>query len=183
MIIPGFLIALVTFPGVIVHEMAHQLFCRWFHVPIFDVCYFRVGNPSGYVIHENPRRASQQIWIGVGPFLVNTVLGALVAFPGAIPVLKFGAGRPIDFLFIWLGISIAMHAFPSTGDAKSIWKAVGSGQVPWLAKLIAIPVVALIYLGAIGSVFWLDVLYGAGVALALPNLITSLARLMASGGS
>lgn len=26
--IPGQLIALVTFPGVIVHELAHQLFCR-----------------------------------------------------------------------------------------------------------------------------------------------------------
>ena len=174
MIIPGFLIALVTFPGVILHEMAHQLFCRWFRVPIFDVCYFRVGNPSGYVIHENPRRASQQIWIAVGPFLVNTVVGALVAFPGAIPVLKFDAGRPLDFLFIWLGISIAMHAFPSTGDAKSIWRGVSSREVPLLGKLVAIPVVALIYLGAFGSVFWLNVLYGAAVALAVPKLITLL---------
>jgi hypothetical protein len=174
MIIPGFLIALATFPGVIVHEMAHQLFCRWFRVPVFDVCYFRVGNPAGYVIHENPQKASQQIWIGVGPFLVNTILGALVAFPAAIPVLKFDAGRPLDFLFIWLGISIAMHAFPSIGDAKSIWRGVSSRDVPLLGKLVATPVVALIYLGAIGSIFWLDVLYGAAVALALPNLITSL---------
>lgn len=155
------------------HEMAHQLFCRWCRVPIFDVCYFRVGNPSGYVIHENPRKPSQQIWIGVGPFLVNTIVGALVAFPAAIPMLKFDAGQPIDFLFIWLGISIAMHAFPSTGDAKSIWHGISSPEVPLLAKLIALPVVALIYVGAIGSFFWLDVLYGAAVALALPSLITS----------
>lgn len=173
MIIPGFLIALVTFPGVIVHEMAHQLFCRWLRVPVFDVCYFRLGNPVGYVIHENPQKASQQIWIGVGPFLVNTILGALVAFPGAIPILKFDAGRPVDFLLIWLGISIAMHAFPSTGDAKSIWRDVNSRDVPVIGKIIAIPVVALIYLGAIGSFFWLDALYGAAVALALPILITS----------
>ena len=174
MIIPGFLIALVTFPGVIVHEMAHQLFCRWCRVPVFDVCYFRVGNPAGYVIHENPRKPSQQIWIGVGPFLVNTIVGALVAFPAAIPMLKFDAGQAIDFLFIWLGISIAMHAFPSTGDAKSIWHGVASREVPLLAKIVAIPVVAFIYLGAIGSFFWLDLLYGAAVALALPNLISSL---------
>jgi len=173
MIIPGFLIALVTFPGVIVHEMAHQLFCRWFRVPVFDVCYFRVGNPSGYVIHENPKATSQQIWIGVGPFLINTLLGALIAFPGAIPVLKFGAGGPLDFLLIWLGISIAMHAFPSTGDAKNIWRGVSSRDVPLLGKIIAVPVVALIYLGAVGSIFWLDALYGAAVALALPSLITS----------
>jgi hypothetical protein len=171
-IIPGILIALVTFPGVIVHEMAHQLFCRWFGVPVFDVCYFRVGNPAGYVIHENPQTTAQQIWIGVGPFLVNTVIGALIAFPGAIPALKFEAGGPLDFLFIWLGISIAMHAFPSTGDAKSIWRGVSSQDVPLFGKIIAIPVVGLIYLGAIGSLVWLDLLYGAAVALALPNLIT-----------
>jgi Putative zincin peptidase len=174
MLIPGFLIALATFPGVIVHEMAHQLFCRWFRVPVFDACYFRIGNPSGYVIHEKPRKESQQIWIGVGPFLVNTIVGALVAFPGVIPVLKFDAGRPVDAFFIWLGISIAMHAFPSTADAKSIWKAVSSAQVPWLGKLIAIPVVALIYLGAIGSFFWLDAVYGVVVAIALPNIMTAL---------
>jgi hypothetical protein len=172
MFIPGFLIGLVTFPGVIVHEMAHQLFCRWCRVPVFDVCYFRVGNPSGYVIHEIPQKASQQIWIGVGPFLVNTIVGALVAFPASIPMLKFDAGQPMDFLFIWLGVSIAMHSFPSTGDAKSIWRGVASREVPLIAKVVAIPVVALIYLGAVGSVFWLDALYGVVVALALPNLIT-----------
>jgi hypothetical protein len=174
MIIPGFLIALATFPGVIVHEMAHQLFCRWCRVPVFDVCYFRVGNPAGYVIHENPRTASQQIWIGVGPFLVNTVVGALIAFPATIPTLKFDTGQPVDFLLIWLGISIAMHAFPSTGDAKSIWHGVSSREVPLLAKVVAVPVVGLIYLGAFGSMLWLDLLYGAAVALALPNLISSL---------
>jgi hypothetical protein len=30
MFIPGQLIAILTFPGVIVHEAAHQLFCRFF---------------------------------------------------------------------------------------------------------------------------------------------------------
>ena len=65
-----------------------------------------------------------------------------------------------------------MHAFPSTGDAKSIWRGVSSRDVPLLGKVIAVPVVALIYLGAIGSFFWLDALYGVAVALALPSLIT-----------
>lgn len=174
MFIPGFVIALATFPGVIVHEIAHQLFCRWFRVPVFEVCYFRVGNPSGYVIHENPSKASQQIWIGVGPFIINTVLGALIAFPGAIPVLKFESGNPLDFLFIWLGVSIAMHAFPSTGDAKSIWHGITSRNVPALVKIVAAPIVALIYVGAIGSVFWLDLIYGLAVALAVPTIITAI---------
>lgn len=42
MIIPGFLISIATFPGVIVHEAAHQLFCRLTKVAVLDVCYFRL---------------------------------------------------------------------------------------------------------------------------------------------
>ena len=53
--IPGFLIAIVTFPGVIVHEAAHLFFCRWFKLEVYDVCFFRVGNPSGYVITRKRR--------------------------------------------------------------------------------------------------------------------------------
>ena len=51
--IPGLLIALATFPGVIVHEAAHMLFCRLRGVAIFKVCFFRVGNPAG---HGDDRR-------------------------------------------------------------------------------------------------------------------------------
>ena len=57
-IIPGWLIALVTFPGVIVHEAAHFLFCRLRRVAVFDVCYLRFGNPAGYVIHSKQHVAS-----------------------------------------------------------------------------------------------------------------------------
>jgi hypothetical protein len=112
--IPGPLIALATFPGVIVHELAHQLFCRWFRIPVLNVCYFRVGNPAGFVIHEPATKSYQSVLISVGPFLVNTIIGALVSFPAAIPVIRFGAGDLLDYFLIWLGVSIAMHAIPST---------------------------------------------------------------------
>lgn len=174
MIIPGFVIAWITFPGVIVHEIAHQLFCRFSRVAVLDVCYFRFGNPAGYVVHEIPRRHVQHILIGVGPFLVNSLLGPLIAFPAALPVLKFQAGSPLDYLLIWLGVSITMHAFPSTGDARSIWAAVRSSDVPLVTRLLTFPIVALIYLGALGSFFWLDLIYGILLAMFVPNLLVSL---------
>ena len=40
-VIPGFIISLVTFPGVIVHELAHQIFCMLMKVPVYDVKYFQ----------------------------------------------------------------------------------------------------------------------------------------------
>ena len=168
MFIPGILISLVTFPGVIVHEIAHQLFCRWMKVAVFKVCYFQVDNPVGYVIHEQPGKIYQNIPISMGPFFVNTVLGFIIAFPASL-AFKFGTANPLDFLLMYLGVSIAMHAFPSTGDANSMWAAIMKNEEsPFLLKIITAPLACLIYLGAAGSVFWLDLLYGIAVCLWLP---------------
>ena len=172
--VPGWAISIVTFPGVIVHEMAHQFFCRLTRVAVLDVCYFRFGNPAGYVVHEAPRFASQTIIIGVGPFVFNSLVGAFIAAPGAIPVLHFQSAQPIDYFLIWLGVSVAMHSFPSTGDANNIWQALRSEKVPVIAKLVGAPLVAVIYLGAIGSVVWLDAIYGVALAMLLPKLMISL---------
>ncbi|MBF0473877.1 MAG: DUF3267 domain-containing protein [Nitrospirae bacterium] len=169
--IPGWLISLVTFPGVIAHEIAHQFFCRLAKVAVLDVKYFQFSNPAGYVIHEIPRKTSQHLLIGLGPLFVNTIAGALIAFPAILPTLNFGSSNPIDMVLIWLGFSIAMHSFPSTGDAKSIWAAVMRPGVNAIYKIIAVPIVGLLYLGAIGSVFWLDAIYGAGVVMVIPTVL------------
>jgi hypothetical protein len=172
--IPGIAITIATFPGVIVHELAHQLFCRIYKVPVFEVVYFRVGNPAGYVVHEVPKNKLQTIMISIGPFFLNTIIGALIALPAAMSVFKFDNAGPLDYLLMYLGVSIAMHAFPSTGDANSIWEMMKREDTRWWVKLIGYPTVGLIYLGSIGSFVWLDLIYGIGVAIGLPNLIVYL---------
>jgi len=172
--IPGFLIAIVTFPGVIVHELGHFVFCKLFKLPVFDVCFFRVGNPSGYVIHGATKNAGQHMLITFGPFIVNTLLGAVIAAPAVIPVMQFDGGGLLDYFLIWLGVSIAMHAFPSTGDAASLWQGLWHGQTSIPVKIVAVPLVGLIYLGALGSVVWLDLLYGIGVAWLFPKMLVAL---------
>jgi len=174
MFIPGFVITLLTFPGVIVHEFAHQLFCRLYKVPVFEVVYFQLGNPAGYVMHEAVKNKAQGTMISVGPFIVNTLIGALVSLPAALPMFRFHTATPLDYVLIYLGVSIAMHAFPSTGDANVIWNSVKEPGTSPLMKVIAYPIVGLIYLGSLGSFFWLDLIYGVGVAVGLPNLLISL---------
>lgn len=109
--IPVQIIAALTFPGVIIHEFAHRMFCRFFGVAIFDVCYFRIGNPAVCVIREHPAKTSQQIWIGVGPFIVNSILGGIISAPASIQVFQFEVGSSLDFFLIWLGVAIALPAF------------------------------------------------------------------------
>lgn len=173
MIIPGFLIAALTFPGVIVHEFAHQLFCRLFRVPVYDVVYFQMKNPSGYVAHEPTEKPLASFMISVGPFIVNTLLGMLIVFPAAIELFRFEVYQNILILLLgWLGISILMHAFPSTGDAKVMVQSIlKNPDVNLAVKVVTAPVIGLVYLGALGSMMWLDLIYAVFMAMVLPNLV------------
>ena len=57
--IPGQLISLLTFPGVIVHEWAHKLYCNWTGVLVHKVVYFQFANPAGYVLHSEPKNIAR----------------------------------------------------------------------------------------------------------------------------
>lgn len=174
MFIPGIAISIATFPGVIVHELAHQLFCRWFKIPVFEVCYFRVQNPVGYVLHEAAPKTYQTVFISVGPFIINTLICLILGLSASLQ-FKFDSANILDYLLMYLAISVGMHAFPSTGDATSLWNAVMKSQESsWFSKAIVAPIVGFIYLGALGSFFWLDAIYALAVSMGLPYLIIKL---------
>ncbi len=171
-IIPGFLIALVTFPGVIVHEAAHLFFCKLRRVAVFDVCYFRIGNPSGYVIHEAPDSFTSSFLISVGPFIINSVLCVLFCFPALVPVRMFQQEDPLCYFLIWLGISIGMHAFPSTQDASVLWRQAKKSAANFNPlAVLSFPLVILIYIANIGRVLWADTLYGIAIGFVIPEMI------------
>lgn len=169
--IPGIVISILTFPGIIVHELGHLLVCRLLGVQVHKVCYFRFGNPAGYVVHDAPGSAMRHILIGIGPFALNSVVGALIALPGMLPLVQLHSASRFGYILIWLGVSIAMHAFPSTADANGIWRSIWSREAPILAKLLGTPIVIIIYIGALGSVVWLDLIYGVGLPLLLAKLL------------
>ena len=91
--------------------------------------------------------------------------------PVAIPVIKLGTGSFLNYILIWLGVSIAMHSFPSTGDANSMLSIVKTGKSSFFLKVVLCPIVGLIYVGAIGSVIWLNFIYGMAVAAFIHNVL------------
>ena len=170
--IPGELISLLTFPGVIVHEAAHMLFCRLRGVAVLEVCFFRVGNPAGYVLHEEPRDFTTGFFISVGPFIINTLLCAFFCFPAFVPVRVFGQTDYLAYFMLWLGVSIGMHAFPSTQDAAVLWQHArkAAGALHPLA-LLSFPLVVVIYVANLGRIVWLDYLYGLAIGFMLPEFL------------
>ncbi len=171
-IIPGFLISLLTFPGVIIHEAAHQLFCRIQGLAVFDVCYFRLGNPAGYVIHEETDNFRKSFFVSMGPFLINSGLCVLFCSAAFIPVWELKVFDPLAYFFYWLGLSMGMNAFPSTQDLSHIWKlAPGEAKRFNLLAVISLPLIAVLYVLNFLRVIWADLGYGLAVGVLGPIMI------------
>lgn len=170
--IPGQLISLLSFPGIIVHEFAHLLFCRLRKVAILDVCYFRFENPAGYVIHESTDNFYTTFLISMGPFFVNTLLCLLICLPAYMPIKFFDIEHPLSYVLIWLGVSIGMHAIPSNQDANNIYQqAREKVKERNILALISFPLVGIIYVFNLLRFFWADVIYGVAIGIGIPSLI------------
>ena len=167
MLIPGQIISIATFPGVIMHELSHVICCRIFNVEVKEVCYFKLGNPSGYVLHEPTKNWIHTVAIATGPFFFNSLICLLISFPIVtnkdIDEITFSSS-----ILLWLAISIGMHAIPSRGDAKSMWQEVSGKRGSIFAKLFVAPIVAVIYLLSLGSIIWLDLIYGVILSTVVP---------------
>ena len=171
-LLPGWLVSIITFPGVIVHEMAHRIFCDLAGVQVYKVCYFRAGNPAGYVLHERPNKLGASFLITVGPLLVNTILCSFFTFTPMIAMsLDPEHLHPVFSLLIWVGISTGMHAFPSNQDAENFVDAIEDAGRRGLLYGISRGFQGLIFIANVSRILWFDVLFALVVAWALPHLL------------
>lgn len=170
--IPGQLVAIATFPGVVLHEAAHMLFCKLRGVAIFDVCFFRVGNPAGYVIHEEIKDFTSAFWVAMGPLFVNSFLCVAFCLPALIPMRIFKVDHPVSYFWMWLGLSIGMHAFPSTHDAQTLWaQAKKAARELRPLAVLSFPLAAVIVVGNVLSIVWFDAFYAFAIGFLLPERI------------
>lgn len=155
--IPGVVISILTFPGIIIHEWAHKKFCEWFGVPVRAVKYFRIGNPAGYVLHDNPANYKQTFWVSVGPLIVNSITAITLSMVASQSVKESALWN----VLIWVAISIGMHSFPSDQDMKFIANASKEKlkQGGSVFYYLAFPFVALIWIANKLRFFWFDLIY------------------------
>jgi hypothetical protein len=142
-------------------------------VRVIKVCYLRIGNPMGYVLHGRPASALQHIVIATAPFFVATFISLIISCAAG----AFFVSHAVDnyhyvvlTLAMWLSFSVALNAFPSSGDADSLWSDVKNPNISFAGKLLLVPVVGLIRLAGFGRHFRFDVIFAA-VVTAAPLLI------------
>ncbi len=128
-IIPGPLMDILTFPGVILHEMAHKFFCDHFNIKVSQVKYFSFGGISGsgisgIVHHEHVSNENHNAIIALSPLLINSLAALIISMP-YISILLHGADFVeelsfIDYFLIWVAFSCGFASLPSSTDLNSI---------------------------------------------------------------
>lgn len=142
----------LTFPGVVIHEWAHKIFCQISGLQVIKTVYFRFGNPSGYVLHEAPKNYVQSFFVATGPIIFNSLVSLVLAYS-----ISFLNHDPyLRALFLWLAFSVAAHAFPSeedlTGASHDGLYSLKKGTSLW--PIIGFPILGLMWLaGRFGLIF------------------------------
>lgn len=116
LMIPGKLIALLTFPGIILHEFAHRLACNIVGVKVLKTCYFQLKNPSGYVVHKPVKTIFESFLITIAPIIVCYGCASLI--------ILFTNNLASGFLWwfgMWVAFSFAMNALSSNEDINNLW--------------------------------------------------------------
>lgn len=176
-LIPGFVISAITFPGVIAHELSHQIACRLCKVPVYDVQYYKFSvkdKAAGYVVHEKEENPWKNLLITLGPFIFNTLMGIILIIPFAMWEVMIGeifssdsSKTMLGLLSIVLGYiggSCLMNAFPSFQDADNLFTNVLKNKdITLLPKIVVSPFILLIWICSATKVLWSDLAYTAGV--------------------
>ena len=148
-------ISAVTFPGVIFHELGHRIFCDLSGVKVLKACYFRFGNPAGYIVHEKPKGFTASFFIATGPFITGSLFALLFYRMGQY----YSSDMFWQVLFYWLGFSVAVNCFPSNTDAKSLLRDCNRHIRHNLFAIFGYPFVVLIFLANSLYAVFFDVLY------------------------
>lgn len=165
------LLSILGFPGVAVHEFAHQLCCWLTGTRVRRVCYFRFGVPAGFVEHDAPASPWRHALISAGPLFVNTAVAlacGILALREALPLDPAWKGRVLLF---WLGGAAGLHAFPSMADATSLLSALWERRSGLLAKVVLTPIGGLLALGSFGTWIGLDLAWALVSVWVAPNLL------------
>lgn len=166
------LIALLTFPGSIIHEVCHKFFCDLLRIRVYKVCYFRYDDTYSYLIHEPATNLRDALLILICPFLLCTLLCMILTFPAELISVKLSAPFTLNtFLLLWVGISIGMNAFPTNHAITEFQKTIQSHPAKPYIYLIANGFAILLQFIQFLRKLWIDLLYAILIMNVLPSLI------------
>jgi hypothetical protein len=166
------ILSLATFPGVVVHQTLRLLFCKRKRLAVVDMCFLRMDNPAGFIAHEESADFGPAFSVGMGPLVIGSLLCLLACVPAYWPIRVLHIHHPLSYFFMWLGISIGMHAFPSREEAEDLFRHVGEQLVGLnLVVVFTLPLLPLIKLATRVSTVGVGLVYALVLGWGLPELV------------
>lgn len=174
--IPGEIIALFTFPGVIMHEVSHQFVCDIFKIPVYEINYFNIfSKKAGHVIHQKTDSSTIGFFISVAPLIFNSLLCMLFTLPSAASShiigddsINSGISLFLNTVLWWIGISMGINACPSDQDMNNIKYTENESVI----MSIIMPILrCFIFVLNLVSRFGINIFYAYGLSRILPHLL------------
>ena len=167
----------LTVPGAFAKAFFEHLVCRVFEVLVEDGRYLARSEMCGHIEHEFIKKRSVCAVMCFFPFVINLILGLIFISAGSMNVLYLGEyfnenGTPvfINFILLWIGISMLTNLFPQWEDAltfKELWYSKDTNIV---LKILIAPLFAIIYCGAFLEKNGITLLTSIAFAFAVPMI-------------
>lgn len=174
MFIPGQLVTLLTFPGVVMHEITHRFMCDVLGISVYDINYFSINNSrAGYVYHHKTDTVIQSLLIGFAPLLINSFFCMLFTLPysSSLSVTGDGISYYGSMLLWWVGMSMGINAFPSNQDVDNVLTTVEEQNIHIVIHQLCFLICGLMkFFNCLRFVF-LDVVYAFVISFILPYFI------------
>ncbi|MCL2301241.1 MAG: hypothetical protein FWC27_13955, partial [Firmicutes bacterium] len=131
----------LTYPGAFMKGFWEHVTCRVLKLRVTDRGYLRANEGCGHAAHTpamTPARAFLFSWL---PYLAQRALGWIFVGVSAPPLLLFGSpGQMADpsrrvvvvleFIALFVGLSLLCNSFPQWEDAKRHWRLFYGGPSP-----------------------------------------------------
>lgn len=170
---PDWIFDPITAPGVVFRQVVRVLICRLRGLYVTQVCFFQFEWPAGYVWIHATGKALDEALLLIGPFVACTVAGSVISLPAIVPMMLFEVSTPLHWSLVWIGASIAAHAFPDRTDVERISR--GSQGLAGGEKHIALLLEGLARFGYVARGCWMDLIYGVFVVAVVPYAVLEFA--------
>jgi len=149
-------IRLIAFPGVAVHETAHFLACSVTGTKVTKTRLL-MSRGNGFIEHERPSNIVFAALITGFPLALNTLIGFML-----FGVFFTNTDLVVAATSLWLGISCAIHAFPSSCDALNLWnRCVEDLKQGKILSALFFPAAILLMVTDKLRLLWFDLIFAA----------------------
>jgi hypothetical protein len=166
--IPGPIIAVATFPGIVMAVAARKFMCDLIGIAVYETVYSK-----GIIIHEVIIRPAKALLVALAPLIISTFLCAILLFPFSFSILLGSdPGGLTEIVLAWIGISIGVHALPAYATVKWYLDKLPEQSRRGLTYHFLWVMAAIMAIVGVLKRIWFDFFYAIGVGLIGPLLVT-----------